>query len=124
METRKCDKCGAETSRDHYRNNGGRCEACVAAAKARIAAEKAATSGPPKPATPVGEVTVTEVFHGGTRFAPMEFERGTDRAGNRWVRCRPAGEFSQAVTHSDEIGDGQRTHFTHSEFPWSEWTPR
>ena len=124
METRKCDKCGAETSRDHYRNNGGRCESCVGAAKARIAAEKAAVSGPPKPAAPVGEVTVTEVVFGGHHSDQMEFERGVDEAGNKWVRCRRCGTIHAAVAHSDEIGDGQRTHFTRSEYPWSDWTPR
>lgn len=77
-----------------------------------------------RPTSPVGEVTVTENDFGGNAFERREIERGVDEAGNGWVRSRPVGEISRAVAHSDEIGDGQRTQFTRSEYPWSDWTPR
>jgi len=76
------------------------------------------------PTSPAGEVTVTENFFGGTRFDPLEFERGIDEKGDKWVRCRKCGELSCTVDHSDQIGDGQRVHYTHSTYPWSDWTLR
>lgn len=107
MAQRKCDMCG----RGHW-GETNQCHDCW------VESRKA-----PK-AQPIGDVTVTGGDFKGNKFNPVEVEYGVDEVGRGWVRSRQVGTFNQKVEHSDQLGDGLRTHFTEHTFPWSEWTER
>jgi len=75
----------------------------------------------PKQVVEPVDLTILDDDFVGNRFDRMRRQVGVDADGVRWVRTKRTGVVTTPVEHSDRLGDGLRTHFTHHEHGWTQW---